>query len=29
MAYVMNRMNAYVARDPREEALKDAVYSCL
>lgn len=29
MAYVMNRMNAYVARDPREEALKDALYGCL
>ncbi len=29
IAYVMNRMNAYVARDPRDEALKDAVYSCL
>jgi CubicO group peptidase (beta-lactamase class C family) len=29
MAYVMNKMTAYVARDPRDEALKNSVYSCL
>lgn len=28
-AYVMNRMGTNIANDPREQALRDAVYTCL
>ena len=28
-AYVMNRMGFHLSDDPREKALRDAVYACL
>ena len=29
MSYVMNKMGTSIANDPREEALRKCVYSCL
>jgi CubicO group peptidase (beta-lactamase class C family) len=28
-AYAMNRMDYYILDDPREKALRDAVYACI